>query len=82
MSADRHTYSVRTWDPEEQRYTPQAGLSLPWEGLTLWQVRRALKELRSMGYTAHRYRSASGDHHENDFYVLVERDDQQTDGTR
>lgn len=76
------TYSVRTWDSEEQRYTPQAGLSLPWKGLSLWQVRLAFLELRGMGYTAHRFRDSDGDHSNNDFYVLVEREDEETDGRR
>lgn len=77
-----HTYSVRTWDEELQAYTPQAGLSLPWCGLTLWQLKAALRELRRMGYSAHRYRDPDGGHDANDWCVLVERDDQMTDGTR
>lgn len=77
-----HTYSVRTWDGDLERYTPQAGLSLPWRGLTIWQLRAALRELRGMGYTAHRYRDEDGEHFDNDYYVLVERDDEETDGTR
>ena len=72
---DQRTYTVRTWDCEEQRYTPQAGLSIPWNGLTLWQLKRALKELQGKGYTAHRYRDSTGDHSDNDYAVLVERDD-------
>lgn len=75
-----HTYSVRTWDMDEQAYTPQPGLSLPWRGLTLWQLRQALKELRNMGYPAHRIRSERGTHNDNDWAVLVEREE--TDGTR
>jgi hypothetical protein len=77
-----HTYSVRTWDTDEQAYTPQAGLSLPWRGLTLWQLKVALKELREFGYSAHRYRCENGGHEDNDPMVLVERDDEETDGTR
>ena len=77
-----HTYSVRTWDTDEQAYTPQAGLSLPWRGLTLWQLRAALKELKGMGYSCHRFRDEDGDHSANDYAVLVERDDEETDGTR
>lgn len=77
-----HTYSCRTWDADEQRYTPQAGLSFPAEGLTLWRLRGALKELRAMGYSAHRFRDADGTHDDNDWAVLVERDDEQTDGRR
>ena len=77
-----HTYSVRTWDTDQQAYTPQAGLSLPWRGLSLWQLKAALKELRGMGYAAHRSRDESGSHDDNDWAVLVERDDEETDGTR
>jgi hypothetical protein len=82
MTEPTHTYSVRTWDTDEQRYTPQDGLSLPWRGLTLWQLRQALRELQGMGYTCHRYRDSNGDHADNDYYVLVERDDEETDGVR
>jgi hypothetical protein len=77
-----HTYSVRTWDADLQQYTPQAGLSLPWCGLTLWQLRRALQQLRVNGYSCHRRRDADGGHDDNDYYVLVERDDEMTDGRR
>lgn len=70
------TYSVRTWDPELETYTPQVGLSVPSNGLTLHQLRRALKELRGLGYTAHRRRQTNGEHDDNDFCVLVERCDQ------
>lgn len=77
-----HTYSIRTWDSELQAYTPQAGLSLPWHGLTLWQLRQAMRELRTMGYSCHRYRDYNGDHCSNDYAVLIERDDEETDGTR
>jgi hypothetical protein len=47
-----HTYSVRTWDVDLQEYTPQAGLSLPWDGLSLWQLKQALRELRLMATCA------------------------------
>lgn len=85
-----HTYSVRTWDTDLQAYTPQAGLSLPWKGLTRWQLKSALRELRRMGYGAYRKRALLGvqdgkrfwTHDCNDFYVLVERDDKETNGRR
>lgn len=77
-----HTYTVRTWDTDAQAYTPQAGLSLPWHGLSLWQLRVALWELRRMGYATHRYRDADGSHDDNDWCVLIERDDEVTDGRR
>lgn len=76
------TYTIRTWDMNEQAYTPQAGLSLPWQGLTLWQLRRALQELRGMGYRAQRFRDGDGSHDDNDWCVLVEREDEMTDGRR
>jgi hypothetical protein len=82
LCAVEHTYSVRTWDTDVQAYTPQEGLSLPWNGLTLWQLRQALQELRSMGYSAERYRDPDGSHDDNDWTVLVERDDELTDGRR
>lgn len=77
-----HTYSIRTWDGDLQAYTPQAGLSLPWNGLSLWQLRQAMRELRAMGYSCHRFRDPDGDHDDNDHSVLIERDDEETDGRR
>jgi hypothetical protein len=77
-----HTYSLRTWDGDLQQYTPQAGLPFPWEGITLWQLKVALQHLRTMGYRCHRFRDPDGDHSNNDYAVLVERDDEMTDGTR
>lgn len=77
-----HTYTVRTWDTDAQAYTSQSRLSLPWNGLTIWQLRQALRELRSMGYTAHYVRDSHGEHSSNDVSVLVERDDEVTDGKR
>ena len=76
------TYSIRTWDMDLQAFTPQEGLSLPWEGLTLWQLKAALKELKDCGYQCHRRRDATGCYDNNDVSVLVERSDEQTDGTR
>lgn len=77
-----HTYTVRTWDTDQQAYTPQVGLSVPWCGLTLWQLKTALRELREIGYSAHRFRDENGEHDSNDWSVLVERDDELTDGRR
>ena len=68
-------YSVGTWDAKRQSYTPQRGLSVPSFNITLSQLRTALKELRSMGYSAHRTRSEDGEHEDNDWAVLVERTD-------
>ncbi len=71
------TYSVRTWDMDEQAFTPQVGLSQPWHGLSMWQLKQALKELKAMGYECHRYRDENGGHECNDTSVLVEREDLQ-----
>lgn len=68
-------YSVGTWDMQTQRYTPQAGLSVPAFNITLAQLRQAVRELRSMGYSAHRRRTADGDHLDNDSSVMIERTD-------
>jgi len=68
-------YSIDTWDADKQAYTPQRGLSVPSCNLTLRQLRVALKELREMGYSAHRRRAASGEHYDNDSGVLIERMD-------
>lgn len=69
-------YSVGTWDMEKQAYTPQDGLSVPSFNITLSQLRTALKELRKVGYSAHRRgkRDEDGDR-PNDTWVLVERTD-------
>lgn len=73
---NRPRYSVGTWDTDLQGFTPQkgAGRSI---NITLWQLKRVLKRLRCMGYTAHR----SGNPNEercSDLYVLVERTDGMT----
>lgn len=66
-------YSVRTWDTEADAYTPQEGMSVPSINLTsLWQLKRALQELRRGGYSCHRFRDADGGHDDNDWAVLVE----------
>jgi len=67
------TYRVRTYDFDIGEYTPQTD---PWEGLTLWQLKAALKELKECGYTCHRTRGTDGEHWDNDTSVLVEREDQ------
>ena len=52
-------YDVLTWDPERQEYTPQIGVRRgPY---TLWGLRKALRKLRDLGYSAHR----------DDAFVLV-----------
>ena len=68
-------YSVGTWDTDAQAYTPQLGLSLPSFNINRGQLRQAMKELRKMGYSVHRYRDSEGNHDENDWCVLIERTD-------
>ena len=66
-------YSVRTWDSDLQAFTPQTGMTIPSQDVTLWELKAALKELRRMGYTAHRRRCPDGWHDDSDASVLVER---------
>ena len=68
-------YSVGTWDNEKQAFTPQQGLTVPPYNITLAQLTQAVRELRAMGYTAHRYRDADGGHEDSDAFVLIERTD-------
>ena len=68
-------YSIGTWDTDREAYTPQRGLSVPSFNITLRQLRTALRELRNMGYSCHRYRDQDGDHWDTDTSVLVERTD-------
>lgn len=68
-------YSIGTWDTDKQAYTPQRGLAVPSFNITKGQLRAALKQLRKMGYSAHRTRDADGRHDDNDWAVLVERTD-------
>lgn len=67
-------YSVGTWDMDAQAYTPQVGLSVPSVNIDVRQLRRAMKELREMGYSCWRTRNARGDH-DSDWSVLIERTD-------
>lgn len=68
-------YSVGTWDTDKQAYTPQQGVTVPAFNCTLAQLRQAIRELRQMGYSAHRFRDHDGTHEDNDWAVLVERTD-------
>lgn len=72
-------YSVGTWDTDLQAYTPQVGLSVPSINITWRQLLRAVRELKRMGYRAHRRRqvlpSGKYDHDDNDWSVLIERTD-------
>ena len=66
-------YSVGTWDPEAQGYSPQLGV--PGFNLTLWQLKDALQALKRMGYSCHRFVDRDGEDLGNDSAVLVERTD-------
>jgi hypothetical protein len=68
-------YSIGTWDTEQQAYTPQAGLTVPCVNVPWRTLLEVLRQLKSMGYSCHRFRDADGSHDENDTYVLVERTD-------
>lgn len=46
------TYRVTTWDVDRQKFTPQEGLKS--EPYTKWELRRALRALRQMGYDTKR----------------------------
>jgi hypothetical protein len=66
----RHKYYVTTYDPDTQRYTPQAGVRTgPYSQFGL---RKAIRKLRDGGYEARitRCNGQSGDPS-----VLIERDD-------
>ncbi len=68
-------YSVGTWDTDAQAYTPQEGLTVPSQNVPRVGLFEVLRQLRGMGYSAHRRRDARGNHDHNDSYVLVERTD-------
>lgn len=66
-------YSVGTWDADKQAYTPQAGIRRS-INISLRELRRVLKQLRRMGFSAHRCGNKE-DGHDSDWTVLVERTD-------
>lgn len=68
-------YSIGTWDERRQAYTPQRGLTVPSFNITKGQLRIAMKELRGMQYSCHRYRDENGRYDDNDWAVLIERTD-------
>lgn len=72
MKAEDRRYTVTTWDMDEESFTRQLGMIEPWENLTIWQLKAALKELRTMGYDCHYLRDKNGNHDANDFSVCVE----------
>ena len=65
-------YSVATYDCERSAYTPQRGLTVPSFNITLAQLRQAVRDLKSLGYSAHRLKHIDGC---NDPDVLIERTD-------
>lgn len=69
-------YSIGTWDRERQAYTPQRGLSVPAFGLTIRQLKQAIRDLRRLGYSAHRRRDSDGTYDDNDGDVIIERTDE------
>lgn len=63
-------YYVTTWDTDLQKFTPQKGVRKgPY---TLFGLRKAIRTLRAMGYSAHRRRSPGGWHEDCDASVSVE----------
>ena len=68
-------YRIRTYDVENGTFTPEVGLSVPHDNLTIDQLKQAIKELRQIGYTVHRRRGKDGDHFDNDPSILIERVD-------
>lgn len=64
-------YTILTHDPEQDRYSPQEGLTVPSERVPWTGLLAVLRQLRCMGYMAH-YSSKTG---MNDPMVLVERVD-------
>lgn len=63
----RPRYYVTTWDTEKQDFTPQKGVRTgPY---SLWGLRKAIRKLRGMGYTA---RGLGGDG-SGDSSVLIGR---------
>lgn len=75
MSESTPVYSIGTYDMELEAYTPQEGLSVPCINVPLATMRQVLRELRGIGYDAHRIRGADGNYDCNDSSVLVERTD-------
>lgn len=74
MTQPKPRYSVTTWNPDTQEHTPQAGLGVRSQMVTLWGLRRALRALRELGYTCHRmHRRGGGYFDEIDDDVYVQR---------
>ena len=70
----RGLYSIGTWSIDDQAYTPQSGLK-NCINITMAELRKRIKALRCMGYTAHRRGNIRDGHDDSDVYVLIERTD-------
>ena len=68
-------YSVGVWSTESQAYVPHESISDASVNISLSQLKATLKQLRKLGYLAHRKRSMAGDYDDNDWKILVERTD-------
>jgi hypothetical protein len=73
-TAKQARYSVGTWDVALQSYTPQIGVHKSFN-LTLAELRVAIRILRKLGYSAHRRGNVNDGHEDNDWTVLIVRDD-------
>lgn len=56
-------YYVFTWEMEIEKFTPQIGV--PCGPHSLQRLKEAMKKLRTMGYSCHRFRDADGSHDDN-----------------
>lgn len=69
-------YSIRTWDPELQKYTPQ--IDVPCDNLTRAQLVASMRMLQDVGYSCHRIRERDDDgnhtgYADSDPSVMIER---------
>jgi hypothetical protein len=71
-------YSIGTWDTDAQAYTPQIGVDKSFN-LTVSELRQAMKRLKYLGYSCHRRGNMFTGHEDNDWMVLVERTDGETE---
>lgn len=67
-------FSVGTWDTDLQAYAPQVGVTKSLN-MTRAELKTAIRELRALGYTAHRFGNCRDGHEDNDWTVLIERTD-------
>ncbi len=68
-------YSIGTWDSKYQKFSPQPGTTTPWLNVDIHGLRRHLKELRTKGYSCHRFKCPETGYVDSDPSVLVERTD-------